>query len=52
MNAPASPQLAARHCKIAILGSGFSGLGMAIRLKQKGEQDFLIFEKEAGVGGT
>lgn len=52
MNAPASPQLASRHCKIAILGSGFSGLGMAIRLKQSDEHDFLIFEKDAGVGGT
>lgn len=52
MNAPMSPPLASRHCKIAILGSGFSGLGMAIRLKQQGEHDFIIFEKEAGVGGT
>ena len=51
MNAPVSPPIAGRHCKIAILGSGFSGLGMAIRLKQRGEQDFLLFEKEAGVGG-
>lgn len=40
------------HHKIAILGSGFSGLGMAIRLKQRGEEDFVVFEKEAGVGGT
>ena len=52
MNAPVSPPSAVRRCKIAILGSGFSGLGMAIRLKQQGEQDFLLFEKEAGVGGT
>jgi cation diffusion facilitator CzcD-associated flavoprotein CzcO len=52
MNAPASPLSSTRHCKIAILGTGFSGLGMAIRLKQQGEQDFLLFEKEAGVGGT
>ena len=35
-----------------IIGSGFSGLGMAIRLKQQGENDFLLFEKDAGVGGT
>jgi cyclohexanone monooxygenase len=43
---------AVRHTKIAIIGSGFSGLGMAIRLKQQGDNDFLLFEKEAGVGGT
>ncbi|HLD67288.1 MAG TPA: NAD(P)/FAD-dependent oxidoreductase [Pseudomonas sp.] len=52
MNAPTSPPAAVRQCKIAIVGSGFSGLGMAIRLKQQNEQDFLLFEKEAGVGGT
>src|SRR5690349_1429273 len=40
------------HSRVAIIGSGFSGLGMAIRLKQEGEDDFVIFEKEAGVGGT
>ena len=51
MNAPAA-HLPTRHCKIAIIGSGFSGLGMAIRLKQQGENDFLLFEKDAGVGGT
>ena len=52
MNAPVSPPTATRHCKVAIIGTGFSGLGMAIRLKQAGEHDFLLFEKEAGVGGT
>ncbi len=43
---------AVRHCKVAIIGTGFSGLGMAIRLSQEGEDDFLLFEKDAGVGGT
>ncbi len=52
MNASVSPPGSTRHCKVAIIGSGFSGLGMAIRLKQQGEHDFLLFEKEAGVGGT
>ncbi|PAU65750.1 4-hydroxyacetophenone monooxygenase [Pseudomonas sp. PIC25] len=51
MNAPAAT-LPVQHCKIAIVGTGFSGLGMAIRLKQRGEDDFLLFEKEGGVGGT
>ncbi|RLU03074.1 MAG: NAD(P)/FAD-dependent oxidoreductase [Ketobacter sp.] len=40
------------HHKVAIIGTGFSGLGMAIRLKQQGENDFIVFEKEGGVGGT
>ncbi|MDP9142709.1 MAG: NAD(P)/FAD-dependent oxidoreductase [Pseudomonadota bacterium] len=38
--------------RILIIGSGFSGLGMAIQLKQAGIHDFLVLEKEGGVGGT
>lgn len=37
---------------IAIIGTGFAGLGMAIRLKQAGIHDFVIFEKGDDVGGT
>jgi cation diffusion facilitator CzcD-associated flavoprotein CzcO len=37
---------------IAIIGTGFAGLGMAIRLKQSGIHDFLIFERGGNVGGT
>ncbi len=37
---------------IAIIGSGFGGLGAAIRLRQKGFADFLIFERADGIGGT
>src|SRR5438128_4063463 len=37
---------------IAIVGSGFSGLGMAIRLKQEGRDDFVVLERGDEVGGT
>jgi cation diffusion facilitator CzcD-associated flavoprotein CzcO len=37
---------------VAIIGSGFSGLGMAIRLKQAGMNDFLVLERADEVGGT
>jgi cation diffusion facilitator CzcD-associated flavoprotein CzcO len=37
---------------IAIIGSGFSGLGMAIRLKQDGIEDFTVLERGDDVGGT
>ena len=37
---------------IAIIGTGFSGLGMAIRLKQAGRNDFTLFEKAEAIGGT
>src|SRR5688500_5073642 len=39
-------------CQIAIIGSGFSGLGMAIRLKQAGIDDFQILERKSDVGGV
>lgn len=35
-----------------IVGSGFSGLGMAIRLKQAGVHDFIVLEKDTELGGT
>jgi cation diffusion facilitator CzcD-associated flavoprotein CzcO len=37
---------------LAILGTGFAGLGMAIRLRQQGEDDFVVLERAADVGGT
>jgi cation diffusion facilitator CzcD-associated flavoprotein CzcO len=42
----------ARHVRIAIIGSGFSGLGMAIRLKREGIEDFVVLERAEEVGGT
>src|SRR6188472_4652534 len=36
----------------AIIGSGFSGLGMAVRLKQEGIEDFTVLERGDEVGGT
>lgn len=41
-----------RKTTIAIIGSGFGGLGMAIRLLQTGFNDFMILEKANDVGGT
>jgi cation diffusion facilitator CzcD-associated flavoprotein CzcO len=38
--------------RIAIVGSGFSGLCMAIRLKQAGIDDFVVLERANEVGGT
>jgi cation diffusion facilitator CzcD-associated flavoprotein CzcO len=40
------------HARIAIIGTGFAGLGMAIRLKQQGEHDFVLLERAGDVGGT
>jgi cation diffusion facilitator CzcD-associated flavoprotein CzcO len=38
--------------KVLIVGAGFSGLCLGIRLRQAGISDFLIFEKSSGLGGT
>lgn len=40
------------HFPIVIIGSGFGGLGAAIKLKENGFHDFLILERAADVGGT
>ena len=40
------------HHRIAIVGSGFAGLGAAIRLKQAGIDDFVVLERTSDVGGT
>jgi hypothetical protein len=37
---------------VVIIGSGFGGLGTAVRLQQEGQLSFTVLEKEAGVGGT
>ena len=38
--------------RVAIVGAGFSGLAMAIRLKKSGEHDFVVLEEADDVGGT
>jgi cation diffusion facilitator CzcD-associated flavoprotein CzcO len=38
--------------RIAIIGSGFGGIGMACRLRQAGIDTFTIYEKADAVGGT
>jgi cation diffusion facilitator CzcD-associated flavoprotein CzcO len=38
--------------ELAIVGAGFGGLGMAIRLRQEGIDDFVLLERSADVGGT
>jgi hypothetical protein len=40
------------HHRVAIIGAGFSGLGMAIRLRQEGIDDFVVIERASEIGGT
>jgi cation diffusion facilitator CzcD-associated flavoprotein CzcO len=47
------PGVEGRHIhEVAIVGAGFGGLGMAIRLKQEGIDDFVLIERDDDVGGT
>lgn len=41
-----------RDVRVAIVGSGFGGLGTAIRLRQEGMDDFVVLERAGEVGGT
>ena len=40
------------HTDIAVIGSGFAGLGTAIELKRSGREDFVVLERADGIGGT
>ncbi|HEX6968230.1 MAG TPA: NAD(P)/FAD-dependent oxidoreductase [Micromonosporaceae bacterium] len=38
--------------RVAIVGAGFGGIAAAIRLKQRGYEDFVVFDRASEVGGT
>ena len=40
------------HVQVAIIGAGFSGLGMAIALREEGIEDFVVLERAGDLGGT
>jgi cation diffusion facilitator CzcD-associated flavoprotein CzcO len=40
------------HHEVAIVGTGFAGLGMAIRMRQEGIEDFVVLERASTLGGT
>jgi cation diffusion facilitator CzcD-associated flavoprotein CzcO len=43
---------ARRDVHVAIVGSGFGGLGAAIRLREAGLEDFVVLERANDLGGT
>jgi cation diffusion facilitator CzcD-associated flavoprotein CzcO len=40
------------HHRTVIVGAGFSGIGMAVRLLEDGERDFVLLERADDLGGT
>jgi len=51
---PASPAPApgVRAVRVGIIGAGFGGIAAAIRLRQQGISDFVVFERADALGGT
>jgi cation diffusion facilitator CzcD-associated flavoprotein CzcO len=43
---------ARRELKVGVVGAGFGGVGVGIRLRQAGYEDFTIFERGDTVGGV
>jgi cation diffusion facilitator CzcD-associated flavoprotein CzcO len=50
--AGAGPRDGADHHRVVIIGAGFSGIGLAVRLQAEGVDDVVILEKEDDLGGT
>jgi cation diffusion facilitator CzcD-associated flavoprotein CzcO len=48
----APPAVRTTDVGVAIVGSGFSGLGMAISLLRDGVDDFVVLERAGDIGGT
>jgi cation diffusion facilitator CzcD-associated flavoprotein CzcO len=48
MSAPSLPA----HVRVLVIGAGFAGLAMAIKMSEAGEDDFLVVERGDDVGGT
>ena len=40
------------HHRVVIVGAGFGGIGLALRLRREGLDDLVILEKEEDLGGT
>ncbi|POX47020.1 NAD(P)/FAD-dependent oxidoreductase [Streptomyces sp. Ru72] len=40
------------HVRVAVIGTGFGGLGAAVRLRREGITDFVVLERADSVGGA
>jgi cation diffusion facilitator CzcD-associated flavoprotein CzcO len=38
--------------KVAVIGAGFGGIAMGVKLRQAGIHSFTIYESSLGIGGT
>jgi cation diffusion facilitator CzcD-associated flavoprotein CzcO len=49
---PRSRPAKTEHHRVVIIGAGFAGVGMGVRLLERGIGDFVILERNESVGGT
>ncbi|MEU8630218.1 NAD(P)/FAD-dependent oxidoreductase [Streptomyces sp. NPDC048669] len=49
---PAQAVRPPKDVRVAVVGAGFSGIGAAIRLREAGIRDVLVFERGEQLGGT
>lgn len=49
---PRSQGVLPAHTRVLVIGAGFGGLGLAIKLEERGVRDFLVVERGSDVGGT
>ncbi|OAR22116.1 hypothetical protein A8W25_29740 [Streptomyces sp. ERV7] len=47
-----STRTAHRRVRVAVVGAGFGGLGVAMALKRAGHDDFVVLDKAPGIGGV
>ena len=40
------------HHDVVVIGAGFSGIGLAIKLREAGIEDFVLLERASDLGGT
>jgi cation diffusion facilitator CzcD-associated flavoprotein CzcO len=40
------------HAHVVVVGTGFSGIGMAVKMLENGTRDFLLLERAENIGGT
>src|SRR6476620_1551561 len=46
------PTTRADHVPIVVIGAGFAGIGLAVKLREAGFRDFVILERGSDLGGT
>ena len=49
---PDRPGTAPDHHRVVIVGAGFGGVGLAVRLQDEGVDDVVVLEREDDLGGT